>query len=155
MSKMSMIRQILIGCGSRKAMRVTPAGEIYIGGLFAARRQYAEASGLPWFIVSAKYGILDPSTLVKPYDLKISDLSQVDRAAWKLGTVMQLLDRVGDAAELRRISFELHLGADYAEPLSETLLNAGFSYSWPVKGLGIGEQLKWYAERRQGARGAA
>lgn len=134
---------VLIGCGKSKATVPCRADELYNGGLFVHRKRYAERRHR-WFIVSAKYGLIEPETGLAPYDLTITDLKPVDRAAWCLSVAHRLLDELGDDAELRKIPIELHMGEEYADQLYDVLLATGFSPSRPVRGMGIGEQLGWY-----------
>lgn len=60
---------IIIACGSRKLPRPAKAKDIYTGALFRGARQAAEATGEPWFIMSAKYGLLHPDTTIEPYNM--------------------------------------------------------------------------------------
>ena len=142
----------LIGCGKKKRAERVAARDLYTGPLFRARREYAEATGAPWYVVSAKYGLLSPDQGVGPYDLTIKDLCEPDRAAWALCTIRAVLDDLTDDTHLREVILEVHAGADYAEPLVEVARAAGFSTDWPVQGLGIGEQRAWYVELTRQAR---
>jgi hypothetical protein len=138
---------VLIGCGKSKASEATAASELYTGCLFRARRRYAEAQGCPWFVISAKYGLLQPNQQVAPYDLRLDELSQVDQAAWALGVAQQLLEHVGDNATLRNIHIEIHASEVYADRLRDVLIAAGFCCSWPTKGLSQGELMAHYSQQ--------
>jgi hypothetical protein len=140
-----MSRLILIGCGKTKANEACGARDLYTGSLFSARRAYAERTGCPWWIVSAKHGLVAPDDWLSPYDMTIADLKPVDRAAWALAVVASILDNLGDDTELRRVVVELHMGAAYADPLMGVILAVGMTHSWPVQSMGIGEQRAWYA----------
>jgi hypothetical protein len=48
------MRTILLGCVKRKRASPDRARDLYISPLWRARREYAEALGDPWYIVSAK-----------------------------------------------------------------------------------------------------
>jgi hypothetical protein len=65
----------LVACGSKKLQQPAPARDLYIGGIFAMRRRYAERLGRPWFILFAKYGLVDPSQILEPYDQTIRDMT--------------------------------------------------------------------------------
>jgi hypothetical protein len=147
---------IIIGCGSekRKDVERTPATYLYTGSLFRARAKYA-ARRAPdmWWICSAKYGIIAPGTWVQPYDKRITDMHEVDRACWAIGSVQEWLSSLfadeHDAArtKLGALRVELHLGAEYAEIIKAVLQAVGISnVHWPLQGLGIGEQLAWYKQ---------
>ena len=140
-----MSRIVLIGCGKQKREGVHAARDLYTGPLFTDRLAYAEATGLPWWIISAGCGLLDPDQAVPSYDVTIADLPAVDRAAWALTVAKALLDELPDDARLREVVVELHAGADYAELLRDVFIAVGLNVAWPVQGLGIGEQRAFYA----------
>lgn len=144
-----MSRFILIGCGKSKKPGRHAAADLYTGNLFAARRRYAELAEAredspPWWIVSAEYGLLSPSTEIAGYDLTIRDLDPLDRAAWGLAVVAGILSELDDGTTPRGVVLELHLGADYVEPIRDVAIAVGLKVDWPVQGMGIGEQLFWY-----------
>ncbi|MXX54202.1 MAG: hypothetical protein F4Z44_00225, partial [Gemmatimonadetes bacterium] len=75
---------LLIGCVKGKlewASRVA-AKDLYVSALWRCRRKYAEQSGIPWFILSAKYGLVNPETRIAWYDLSLGDLPAAQRRAW-------------------------------------------------------------------------
>lgn len=150
-----MSKIILIGCGKQKARARSIARELYTGSMFSARLRHAEQSGCPWWIVSAKHGLVLPDELLNPYDLTISDLSVLDKSAWPLNVVASLIDHlpesIQDARQLRAVLVELHLGADYAEPLIAVIQATGMSHSWPMRGLSQGEQMKTYGQNSRAA----
>lgn len=142
---------MLIGCGKAKSAAPCAARDLYTGSLFAKRRAYAEASPHHWWIVSAKLGLVCPDQVVQPYDLTMSGLSPLDRSAWALSVARELLDVTPDGADLRSACVEIHAGADYAENLRDVLRAVGLSVDWPVEGMEIGEQMRWYSEAIKGA----
>lgn len=79
------------------------------------------------WILSAKYGLLSPTQLVRPYDLKLSSLSKQERAAWSRSAQQAL-----SYLEVDEVAFLC--GRSYSDGLS------GVSLLPP--GLGIGKQLK-------------
>lgn len=140
---------VLVGCVSRKQPTARPARELYRTELFARRRAYAEASGLPWLIVSAHYGIVDPDSVIEPYDVRIGDLDWQQRRALSERVADQLAGRFGDLAEA---VLEVHAGDEYVQMLSAGLRPRGARLVNPLRGLRIGEQLAWYAARTGGGR---
>jgi len=69
------VRSILARLIDRSA-RVSP--------LFAHRRALAEASGVPWFVVSGRWGLLDPGNFLAPYSFSFKEQSVSYRRAWGL-----------------------------------------------------------------------
>lgn len=62
--------RIVLPCSSTKLKRQAPAKEFYCGsGYFLHQKKLADISGIPWGILSTRYGYVSPSTLVDPYDL--------------------------------------------------------------------------------------
>ncbi len=140
----------LIGCSKTKARvrevtdMLCPA-ELYTGDLFKKRLAHVEARGLPWYVMSAKGGLIKPNTPQRHYDHTIDDLDELTRAAWHVGIAAQLIDDLEDDQRLSDLTVELHAGEDYCEPLGSVLRLFGIKVVRPVEGLGIGEQKKYYA----------
>lgn len=70
---------LVVPCGKRKVWDADPfagpcpAGRAYTGSLALQARRYAEVSGRPWFVLSARWGLLHPEALVPgPYDTTFS-----------------------------------------------------------------------------------
>ena len=142
---------LLVGCVSEKLPAPGPARYLYASTLFRLRRAYAESLRLPWYILGAKYGIVDPEEIIAPYDTRLSDLSAPESRAWGGKVFTQLEATVG---ALCGRTFEFHAGKSYVETVQPRLEAAGATVLWPLKGLRIGEQLHWYKEHlvRQGSR---
>ena len=60
---------IIIACGSKKLDHPAQARDMYVGALFRNARRAAESTGLPWWIMSAKYGIIPPAQVIEPYNM--------------------------------------------------------------------------------------
>ena len=64
----------------RKRSQPCPARDLYDdSSLWRGRRAYAERSGAPWCILSAKYGLLAPEVRINPYDLALKHLKRGER----------------------------------------------------------------------------
>lgn len=137
-------RVILVSCAATKLDRPAPAADLYTSPLFRAARSYAEASGHPWFVLSARHGLVEPGTVLEPYDTKLADLTPGERSAWA--------DRVARALYYKGFGgwgvFEIHAGDAYARPLRVALAPISLNILEPLDGLGIGQRLHWYAARR-------
>ena len=75
-------RAILVSCAATKLDHPAPAADLYTSPLFIKSRSYAEASGHPWFVLSARHGLVEPRTVLEPYDTKLADLTPSERSAW-------------------------------------------------------------------------
>ncbi|GAB1646877.1 DUF6884 domain-containing protein [Krasilnikovia sp. MM14-A1259] len=83
---------VVIPCGSRKLDRPAPAGEMYVGSYHRACARAAATRGGRVLIISAKFGLLDPSTVIEPYDLRMGQrgsvtAKQVREQAARLGVL--------------------------------------------------------------------
>ena len=58
------------------------ARDLYASPLFARRRARAEASGVPWFVVSGRWGLLDPGDVLAPYSFSLAEQSVNYQRAW-------------------------------------------------------------------------
>ena len=140
-----------VGCSKTKrkpdGSGYLAARDLYAGQLFAKRVEHVERRGLPWYILSAKSGLLKPSVSVRPYDATIGGMSEIEVAEWNLGVANQLMSELwfefGNPA-LKSVVVELHAGAKYCEPLGSILSMFGVTVVKPVEKLGIGKQLAFY-----------
>jgi len=134
---------ILIGCGARKLPHPAPARDLYTGSLFRAARSYAEASGLPWMILSGLHGLVAPDQVLEPYDHRLTG----PWTSWPvLATVEQQLRALGWSGVV-----EVHAGHDYGSLLSLAawLADRPLDIISPVAGLPVGRRLAWYRAERE------
>lgn len=136
---------VILGCVSSKARGPARAKDLYVSPLWHKRRAYAEATGRPWVIFSAKHGILDPDELVEWYDVALAKLPAAIRQQKGREAVAQLDRRFGP---LKGKAFEVHAGSAYAGALEGPLAARGAELINPVEGLSIGYQLQWYGRKR-------
>jgi hypothetical protein len=137
----------LVGCSRTKASGPRPAAELFLGAGFGKARDYAMALGGPWYVLSAKYGLLHPDDVVAPYDVYLGDRPEGYRSAWGEWVVAQLADRY----DLRGAVVEVHAGRAYVGPLAVRLTELGATLTDPLAGLRQGERLAWYGENRPSA----
>jgi cytoplasmic iron level regulating protein YaaA (DUF328/UPF0246 family) len=124
---------ILVACCGPKMNKQAPAANLYISPLFKKARSYAEKRGR-WFILSALYGLLDPTAVIAPYDLTLKKLPAQKRREW--GEMVR--EQMGKAG-LIGVPLVALAGADYVKPL----MDAGLTVTQPMKGYRIGKQLQW------------
>lgn len=142
-----MRRLLLVGCVASKALAPMPARDLYQSQLFRARRDYAEAQGCPWAIVSAyEMAIIEPQQLMHPYDRRIDCLSDAELEGWTVMLQVNAYALFGE--QLRGATVEVHAGKHYVEAVTRGLHGYGVTITAPLRGLAIGKQLQWYAERR-------
>ncbi len=97
-----------------------------------------ESQGWPWFILSAKHGLLDPERMTEPYDKTLNTMSAAERREWA-ETVMDALH-----PRLARVRVVvIFAGEVYRKYLEPELRRRGIEIQVPMEGLRQGEQLAW------------
>lgn len=165
----------LIGCSKSKSYkfdrkrggRVKPH-ELYTGQLFQKQMEHAHREGVAWAVLSARFGVWRPDCQLRPtddkateepYSVTMGDLSKPDRAMWHADVAKSVMNELWEPFESgyhdgpvdpKDFHVEIHAGKDYAEPLRSILELLGVTVTWPLKGLSIGQQLKWYNEQAKG-----
>ena len=136
---------ILVGCVKRKHHSAGPAKDIYTSTLWRYRRAYAESHGRPWYILSAKHGLLTPGTWIERYDLSLADLSASERREWSLRVLDEL---AAEVPALDGKTIEVHAGKLYVEyGLEKGLREAGAVIRRTLAHVvGQGRQYVWYRE---------
>ncbi len=132
---------VLVGCVKSKLDRPAPARDLYTSALFRKERAYAEATGVPWYVLSAEYGLVEPSQVIEPYELHLASTSRAYRATWGEQVVEDLASKLGD---LSGKHVEVHAGAAYLDTIRGGLAVAGATVIEPLAGLTMGERLAWY-----------
>jgi hypothetical protein len=114
-------RVVLIGSSGATATTPLPAAQLFQSAGFIRAREHAAGSGHPWFVVTAKHGLLDPDDVVAPSEVRLDDRSMGYRAAWGEWVAAQL----GDRLRLEGLTVEVHGGVDFAQPLRNPLTRRG------------------------------
>lgn len=142
-------RVVLVGCGSAKLTRTSRAADLYLGSLFQAAKGYVEARGAEWRILSAKHRLLKPTTRVKPYNQRMYT-SHGDQMAWGFAVAQGLFYELHSTSR-KGTPFEVVIlaGESYAEPVCHYLEQWGVKCVRPLRGLGLGQRLRWFKERRE------
>lgn len=128
----------LVSCVGQKREWECTAEDLYVSNWFCKARRYAEASGCSWFILSAKYGLVQPRQVIAPYELTLNTMGVADRRAWAKWMARRLAQVVPNLSHVVFLA-----GERYREFLAQHLVARGISISVPMEGLRIGEQLKW------------
>ena len=123
-------RVVLVASSGAHGSAPVPVATLFQSPGFATARAHAERSGLPWFVLSAKHGLLDPGDVVSPYDVQIDERSASYRSAWGEWVVAQLAERV----PLAGVTVEVHGGVDFAQPLRQPLSRRGAALDLPLPG---------------------
>ena len=133
----------LVSCVAKKALEPTPARELYRSPWFQKARAYVERQGGPWYILSARYGLLHPDRVVAPYDETLAAMPASARRAWARRVEGQL-----EAEGVRARRLVVLAGSKYRQFLMPALHRVAETVEVPMAGLRIGEQLAWLARHR-------
>jgi len=133
----------IISCGKKKIWDINPVAEkvaakdAYIGLYFKTNRAYAEKFFDRWYILSAKYGFLKPTTLIENYNAKLG----------KKRTNPITLDELTKQAKemIRELSTEFEItvlgGRIYREMTKKAFKGYIVKELEILKGKGIGKQI--------------
>jgi len=130
-------RLYLVSCVSKKHPAPTPANQFYISPWFKAVRRYVEAREGPWFVLSARYGLVAPTQILEPYDETLNKMRIADRRAWASRVMTQMEQFMPSARTV-----VLFAGLCYREFLTDYLKERS-TVEVPMLGLTIGRQLQW------------
>ncbi len=132
----------LVACVSKKSSVPRPARDLYESDWFLKSSAYAEQTADQWFILSAKYGLVDPQKVIAPYDVTLNRMPANDRRVWAYRVMSELGNQVSKGDRIVFLA-----GEKYRERLIEPLEDLGCNVEIPMKGLRIGEQLRWLKQR--------
>ncbi len=127
---------LLISCVSKKLEYKAKAENLYISTLFRLSLVYAKKlKPDKIFILSAKYGLLNLNDEIVPYNETLNDKSTSDIKVWAKKVVIELEKLTNLGNDL----FIFFAGKKYRKYILPYINN----YEIPLKGLRIGEQLKF------------
>lgn len=128
------MRVVIAQCTDMKRDEPCPARRMYDPSkYFVKQAQYGERAD-EWWIQSAKYGLVHPDRIIKPYNLHASDLEDAHEWGWNIAC---RLFRLYNPAT----TIEILGGAAYADPLKPHLELFGFEVREPLHGLRIGDRM--------------
>ncbi|MGD0112211.1 MAG: DUF6884 domain-containing protein [Armatimonadota bacterium] len=134
----------LVSCVKRKRSECALARDLYDeSDWFCKTRCLVEATGCPWFILSAKYGLVAPDQKICPYDQTLVTMSVAERRCWA-NMVMRQMDEHLPPADC----IVVLAGQRYREFLMDYLKRKAPCVRVPMKGLRQGEQLRWLDRNR-------
>ena len=96
---------------------------------------------MPWFILSAKHGLVVPDTTIQPYDETLKNLPRDGRRAWAQRVISQMQSMLPQADTVIILA-----GMRYREFLMDYLQSTFPRVEVPMENLRIGEQLRWLSQ---------
>jgi hypothetical protein len=138
----------LVACAGKKRPGAVAAKDLYLSPWFLAARAHVEAERGHWFIFSSEYGLVSPDAVVAPYQKPPRSIPREERRLLSDKVFDALRPRLAPGARVIFLAGEAML--EFLEPKLKTL---GYSPEAPLRGLRIGEQLRWFARKRQEGQG--
>ena len=150
---------VLVGCTKSKRSARCPARDMYDpSDLFRLRRAYAEASGRPWAILSARLGVVRPEREIDPYNFTIAQRRARDwvPTLWANAVPQACFELAGRCTVMGpggflvwadpSLTVEIHAGIDYVRTVELGVVDhyRQVRLTCPTQGLGIGQQKHWY-----------
>jgi cytoplasmic iron level regulating protein YaaA (DUF328/UPF0246 family) len=132
----------LVSCSAKKQMGKHPARQLCCSDWFIKASAYAERHGDHWFILSSKYGLLEPDSEVEDYDVVLKDKTISERKIW----AKQVMNDLKSKLNLKDHVIIL-AGKTYREFLVDPIQQFGCTVEVPMEHLRIGEQLHWLKDR--------
>lgn len=132
---------VLVSCVKTKRPEAAAAKDLYTSPLFRKEHAYAERRGVPWYILSAEHGLVDPEQWLAPYERYLPDESSAYRREWGVKVASEL-ESVEGSLEGKVI--EVHANAAYISAIRSNLQSRGAVITDPLRGLGLGKRLQWY-----------
>lgn len=134
----------LISCVSKQAPHPQPARSLFLSEWFKKAVRWVHQnlkSGDRWFILSARYQLVEPDTVLAPYGETMPLLSSAVRKIWadNVYAALRPMLNPGD-----RVVFLA--GQYYRRDLVDRLRASGIDVDTPMEGLGIGQQLTWLVQ---------
>ena len=142
---MSKILKIgLVSCTKSKFQETLIPKELYMkSSLFKKVRKFCELYHDKWFIMSAKYHLLDPDgDPIEYYDFSLNKFNKSEREEWAKVIFNQLKDR-----KILSQKLIIHAGKRYYEELIPLLRAENIDFNITAKSLGIGKRLSWYKQK--------
>ena len=130
---------VLISCVSKKLSKKSKAQDLYISPLFQYNLKYAKSlKPDKILILSAKYGLLNLDEEIEPYNETLNGMNSNEVKEW----ANSVLNELSKVCDIKKDEFIFFAGDKYRKYLISHINN----YKIPLKGLGIGKQLKYLKE---------
>lgn len=132
----------LVACVSKKNSAAMPARDLYVSTWFRKASAYASHIADNWYILSAKYGLVAPETVIEPYDETLNLMPAAARRDWAIRVLADLEQVLKHGDHVVFLA-----GQRYRQDLIEPIRRMGGDVEIPMEGLRIGEQLHWLKQQ--------
>jgi len=115
-----------------------PARDLYSSDWFQKASAYAVRMADEWYILSARYGLVAPDTVIAPYDETLNNMPVAARRAWARRVLSDLRGRLRPGDHVLILA-----GNKYRENLLAPIRQMGCEVQVPMEGLRFGDQKRW------------
>jgi len=127
---------VLISCVKKKRKNPAKAKDLYISDLFKKSYRYAQLLKPDnIFILSAKYGLLEPEQIIEPYNETLKDKSSTEIKEWSRRVISELDEKI----DIDKSEIIILAGSKYYKYLLPYIKN----YKLPLGTLPIGSRLSF------------
>ena len=133
-----MKRVCLVACVSSKASVRTKAKDMYRSPLYKKCYSFVTGHFDKWYILSAKYGLLEPERIIEPYEETLNSMPSQSRREWTQKVLEQVFQKTDSQDEITFLA-----GKRYREGLVSQLRKRGNKVNVPMERMPIGKQLQW------------
>jgi cytoplasmic iron level regulating protein YaaA (DUF328/UPF0246 family) len=135
----------LVSCVSEKRTAPSPARDLYTSDWFIKASRYAGQIADEWYILSAKYGLVNPDQVLEPYNTTLKTMGKSARQAWAERVFASLKPCLSPGDTVVFLA-----GQAYREFLLAQVARLGCKVRIPMEGLRIGEQMQWLNRHLKG-----
>ncbi len=129
----------LVGCTKDKEEEPCKARDLYgKSWVFRMSVRYVESKCREWYVLSGKYGVVEPDRVIAPYEKAVSEMPKAEYAEW----CALIQDGVRERVTGSRPTLILMAGEKYAKPVRAL----GLPVQEPLAGMSTGARRKWLAE---------
>ena len=82
----------IINCSKEKLNYPIKASDMYCSERFILSKKIAKKQGNKWYVLSAKYGLISPDTIIEPYDISVNDWSEKEKKEYASKVIKQISD---------------------------------------------------------------
>lgn len=127
---------VFISCVKTKLPYEEMAKNLYCSNYFKTCYKYAEfLKPDNIYILSAKYGLLEPNDLIEPYELTLNKMSIKERKQWAEKVIGQLKNK--------NVSFNQKAVFLCGNKYNQFLKNKFVEYETPLCNMGFGYQIQY------------
>lgn len=129
----------LVGCVKLKTNHRAPAEQLYISPLFKKTIRFIKSQKYDdWFILSAKYGLIEKDKIIDPYELTLNNFSKLNLKKWSEIIFEEIKEK-----KLNHLSF--FCGSKYHNEFLLNLLRQDkIDFNLPLFGLTLGQRLSFF-----------